>query len=230
MMNSRLKLLASPLPKGRGRSRSAAQASGEGTLHTLALLDSPSPGSHLTMRSDLSPRGEVGCRLAYSFRSNPRPAGDTGGRMVRSTARAHLELPRRDRGGRHPLSGRQCRPDHAGHPALGNRFSLPAAGSPSVAGAMAAAQRLARRGRARALLLRIVLRALQHRGEFHDRRPRQPRAVDTAAADHGGRRPARHRAADQTENAGRRHRGRSASPPRWYPGCRPRRRAHGAAS
>ena len=43
--------------------------------------------------------------------------------------------------------------------------------------------------------------------ELHDRGPRQPRAVDAAAADHGGRRAARHRAADRTQIARRRHRG-----------------------
>ena len=47
-----------------------------------------------------------------------------------------------------------------------------------------------------AMLLRLVLRPLQHRDRLHHRGPRQPRARDLAAAHHGGRRAARRRAAD----------------------------------
>ena len=54
-----------------------------------------------------------------------------------------------------------------------------------------------------------------------------PRAVDAAAADHGGRRPARHRALDETESLASALRC-SASLPRWCLGCRPLHRAHGA--
>src|ERR1700682_3643063 len=47
---------------------------------------------------------------------------------------------------------------------------------------MAAASRLAGGGRAGAVFLRTVLRALQHRDRLYDRGSRQPRAGDVAAA------------------------------------------------
>jgi hypothetical protein len=48
-------------PQGRGRSRSTAEASGEGTLHTLVLADRPAPHPDRIWRCDpASPlRGEV---------------------------------------------------------------------------------------------------------------------------------------------------------------------------
>ena len=113
--------------------------------------------------------------------------------------RAGLKLPRRECGGDHALSRRQHRSDHACDPALGDRLLLRAAGGAVAEGALAATAGLAGRRRAGLLLLRRVLRSLQHRDVLHDRGARQPCAGDAAAAHDGGRRLARHRAVDQTE-------------------------------
>ena len=80
------------------------------------------------------------------------------------------------------------------------------------------------------LLLRRVLRALQYRDVLHDRGARQPRAGDAAAAHHAGRRLARHRAADATQDRSASASPCSASPRRLRPAFRPRRRAPGAAN
>src|SRR5882757_3622825 len=113
--------------------------------------------------------------------------------------RAGLELPWRDRGGDHALSRRQHRCDHACDSALGDRLLLRAAGGAVAEGAMAATAGLAGRRRAGFLLLRRVLRPLQHRDVLHDRGARLARAGDIAAAHDVSRRTARHRAADETE-------------------------------
>ena len=65
------------------------------------------------------------------------------------------------------------------------------------------------------LLLRAVLHSLQHRGRLHDGGARQPRAVDLAAADHAGRRAARHRAADAAQDGSASASPCSACSPRW---------------
>ena len=112
----------------------------------------------------------------------------------------------------------------------GDRLSLRAAGGAAVEGALAAAPGLARRRRTGLLLLRRVLRALQHRDVLHDGGARQPRAGDAAAAHHGGRRLARHRAADETEIDRRRHRGARRLRSPCIRAFEPRRRARGAAN
>ena len=68
---------------------------------------------------------------------------------------------------------------------------------------MAASPGLACGRRIGLLLLRRVLRSLQHRDDVHDRGARFACAGDTAAAHHGGRCAARHRTVDETENGRR---------------------------
>ena len=100
----------------------------------------------------------------------------------------------------------------------------------AAARALARARRLARRRRSGPLLLRAVLRPLQHRSRLHDRGARQPRALDAAAPDDGRRRAARHRAADRPQVRGRRDRhGRRARRAR-RPGSPRRRPGRGGAS
>ena len=79
--------------------------------------------------------------------------------------------------------------------------------------ALAAAQRLAGRGRPRLHVLCGVLRLLQRRARLHDGGARHAGALDAAADDHAGRRAARHRGAERAQDrrrpaghAGRRHR------------------------
>ena len=93
-----------------------------------------------------------------------------------------------------------------GDPALGDRLPVRAAGRAAAQGAVAAARRLGRCRRPRRVLLRLVLRPLQYRHQLHDGGARQPRALHPAAADHGRRRPARHRAADGAQIGGCAHR------------------------
>ena len=99
-----------------------------------------------------------------------RGTGDAGGRGGGRSDRDRIEQPRRHGGGRHALSGRQRRRRHARHSALGHRLPVRAAGRAAAARTLAAAQRLAGRGRSRRLLLRPVLRALQHRRRATRRR------------------------------------------------------------
>jgi hypothetical protein len=59
----RLKRLLLPSPwRGEVEAGAPAKASGEGSLHASGLGGrGPSPAAHLTMRVDLSLRGEVKC-------------------------------------------------------------------------------------------------------------------------------------------------------------------------
>jgi hypothetical protein len=50
-------MLKSPLPAGERSTRIVRCAAGEGSLPALGTRESPSPGLHLTMQSDLSPAG-----------------------------------------------------------------------------------------------------------------------------------------------------------------------------
>src|SRR6266581_2311493 len=110
--------------------------------------------------------------------------------MDRGDDRVGFELPRWHRGSHYPLSGWQCRSDHACHPALGHRLRMPAADSAFAGGAF----------------LRTVFRPLQHRDRLYDRGPRQSGAGDVAAPHHGDRGAARYRAADVAEIGRRLHR------------------------
>src|SRR5205085_145351 len=59
-------------PRLRGEVEAEAKASGEGTLNARRTRGwSPSPGSHLTMRSDLSPQAGRGDQTSSPIRSDP---------------------------------------------------------------------------------------------------------------------------------------------------------------
>src|SRR3954471_4006437 len=85
---------------------------------------------------------------------------------------------------------------------MGNRLPVCSADRSSPASAMAAARRLAAYCRSGSLLLRILFRFLQHRGEFYDRCSGKPRTIDPAAPDYGRRCVAGHRSIDRAEIAG----------------------------
>ena len=132
---------------------------------------------------------------------------------------------RRHRGGDHALSRHWRRSDHARDPALGHRLSLRAAGG---ACCCKCGGRSAATGLAVTLLgfcfFGAVLRALQHRDLLHDGGAREPRALDAAAVDHGGRRAARHRDADVRARRSASASRCSAWSPRSPPACRRARR------
>src|ERR1019366_852611 len=118
-----------------------------------------------------------------------RQRGGTGGnigRVVRSSACDCLELPRRYGGGGDTLSHWGRRSADARHIAVGHRLSVRAADRVDLAGALAAAERLAWHRRSGTVLLRVVFHPLQPRCQLHDGGARQSRAGDIAAADDAG--------------------------------------------
>ena len=136
-----------------------------------------------------------------------------------------VELSRRHRRCDHALSRQRRRSDRACDIALGHRLPLRAAGGLSLASTLARTERCALGDAARLLLLRPVLRVLQHRDVLYDRGPRVSRAGDVAALDHGGRRAARLRDAQRAQDDWRLHRGvRSGGGARSRSFGRPRRR------
>ena len=79
--------------------------------------------------------------------------------MDRGDDRVGFELPRWHRGRHYPLSGWQCRSDHACHPALGHRLGVPTANSAFAGGAMAAANTSSREMTAEVASLTLALTA-----------------------------------------------------------------------